>query len=432
MTKDTDYVKHNGGRPKPNKESCRQAASKYKYKSEFRAAEPRMYFKAYLQHWLDEFFPYHKPRKQKYTFDKCKELASACSSRREFRIKHPIAYERAYKNGWLDNLGLPDRKTTNRDAHRLVTDDDVISAAKKCSTSREFRTKHARLYSIAVKRKLLASFTWLDKNPEVLQGFYDNVYVYEFPEYKVAYVGRTVNPHMRDSNHRKPGDIVYEYALKAELSVPEPKYVYSKISIDEGRKKECEVMSDYRNKGWHLLNRQAGGGIGNLRRLSKRKLIAIAQKYEYVSDLKASDGAAYNALSKYGWLSECVWLKRKHGGPRPGMKKKEYVSKWADYEVCKAEAMKYNSRNAFRVGSGGAFEYAWKRGWVHEWFPAKLNDPRPVGKYDKETGVQLGTYASVADAATEAGVCNEAIRSVCLGKNHTCGGYVYKYLDKDK
>lgn len=424
--------KHKGGRPKPDKEECRLAASKYKYKSDFRAAEPRMYSKAYIQHWLDEFFPCHKPRTPKYTLSECKKLAMTCSTRREFRLNNPTAYECAYKNGWLDSLGLPDRKTTNSLAHKLVSDEEVIEIAKQCSSSREFRTKYARYYSMAVKRKLLASFTWLDKNPEVLNGFYDNVYVYEFPEYKVAYVGRTVNPMLRDAEHRKPGDIVYEYALKTGLDVPEPKYVYSKITIDDGRLKECEVMSEYRKDGWHLLNRQAGGGIGNLRRVSKKKLLAIARKYEYRSDFRRCDHAAYNAMYKYGWLAECTWLKRKHGGPTPGIPRKSYVSKWADYEVCKAEAMKYNSRNAFRVGSGGAFEYAWKQGWVHEWFPAKMNDPRPIGKYDKETGVQLGTYASVADAATEAGVCNEAIRSVCLGKNHSCGGYVYKYLDKDK
>jgi hypothetical protein len=90
--------------------------------------------------------------------------------------------------------------------------------------------------------------------------------------------------------------------------------------------------------------------------------------------------------------------------------------------------MKYSSRNAFRVGSGGAFEYAWKHGWVQEWFPTKLNDPTPVGKYDKSTGELLSKYPSVADAAKEAGVCNEAVRSVCLGKNHTCQGFVYRYL----
>ncbi len=431
MSNNTARTTKSVGRPKPNKEECRAAASKYLYKSDFRAAEPKMYSKAYIQHWLDEFFPIHKPRKQMYTLSTCREIAAGCSSRREFRMKNPTAYERAYKNRWLDSLGLPDRKSTNKNAHLLVSDDEVIAVAKKCSTSREFRTCYPRYYNMANKRKMLSSFTWLYKNPEVMNGFYDNVYVYEFPDNKIAYVGRTVNPAMRDADHRKVGDIVYDYAKKAGLSIPDPKYVYSKITIDEGRKKECEVMDEYRASGWHLLNRQVGGGIGNLRRISKRKLIAIARKYEYVADLRIADGAAYNALNKYGWLVECTWLKRKHGGPTPGMSKKDYISKWADYEKCKAEAMKYKSRDAFRVGSGGAFEYAWKQGWVHEWFPSKLNDPRPVGKYDKHTGELLHTYDSVKLAAKDAGVCNEAVRAACLGKNKTCKGYVYKYIEQE-
>ena len=428
MNREIINKKNKGGRPKPNKEECRLAASKYAYRTEFREAEPKMYSKAYIQHWLDEFFPQRKPRTQKYTLVTCTNLASKCKSRREFRLKYPTAYAKAYKSGWLDDIGLPDRKTTNRYAHMLVSDDEVIAVAKKCTTSHEFRTRYARFYNMANKRKMLASFTWLDKNPEVMHGFYDNVYVYEFEKYKVAYVGRTVNPRLRDADHRKSGDLVYEYAMKSGLEVPFPKYVYSKITIEEGREKECEVMAEYRKNGWHLLNRQAGGGIGNLRRVSKRKVISVARKYEYVSDLRTLDTAAYNALTKYGWIRECTWLKRKACCRRIGVPKKEYISKWADYDVCKAEAMKYSSRNAFRVGSGGAFEYAWKRGWVQEWFPTKLNDPTPVGKYDKSTGELLSKYPSVTDAAKEAGVCNEAVRSVCLGKNHTCKGFVYRYL----
>lgn len=429
MTTESTNIKNKGGRPKPNKDECRQAASKYRYKSEFRAAEPRMYSKAYIQHWLDEFFPEKKARTQKYTLDECKRLASVCCSRREFRLNNPTAYARACKNGWLDNLGLPDRKSTNMNAHRLVSDAEVIATAKKCTTSSEFRHKYKRFYNIANKRKMLMSFTWLDKNPEIMNGFYDNVYVYEFPNDRVAYVGRTVNPQLRDAEHRKPGDVVCDYADKAGISVPFPKYVYSKITLDDGRAKECEVMDTYRSDGWKLLNRQVGGGIGNLRRISKKKLMTIAHKYEYRSDFRCGDSAAYNALAKYGWLRECTWLKQKHSGPRPGISRKDYVSKWADYNVCKTEAMKYKSRNEFRVGSCGAFEYAWKQGWVQEWFPKKLNDPRPVGKYDRITGEQLCVYLSVADAANDAGVCNEAVRSVCLGKNKTCHGYVYKYME---
>jgi len=432
MSDELIKTKHKGGRPKPDKEQCRLAASKYQYISEFRANEPRMYSKAYGQHWLKEFFPCRKARTSKYTKDYCRELAAKCRTRREFRDKYNTAYHMSYENGWLDDLGLPDRNTTNRMAHRVISDEEVIACARKYDTISQFRHRDASMYGIAVKRKMLSMFTWLDYNPEITNGFYDNVYVYEFPDFKVAYVGRTVNPRLRDWNHRKSGDVVYDYAVAAGVDVPNPKYIHTNITLNDGRIKEGEVMKQYIDDGWTLLNRQRAGGIGNLRRVSKKQLLDIARQYEYVSDLTKEKPGVYKALSKYGWLIECTWLRRKHGGARPGTPNAEHVSKWADYDVCKAEAMKYNSRNAFRVGSGGAFEYAWKQGWVAEWFPAKLNDPRPVGKYDKRTGVQLGTYVSVADAAAESGVCNEAIRAVCLGKNHTCGGYVYKYLDKGK
>lgn len=429
MTDTTIKVKNKGGRPKPDKEQCRIAASKYQYISEFRENEPRMYSKAYGQHWLSEFFPNRKARKSKYTKEYCQSLASICRTRREFRDKFNTAYHVSYKNKWLDDLGLPDRKTTNRMAHRSISDDEVLICARKYDTISQFRHRDGKMYSVAVKRKMLGMFTWLDYNPEITNGFYDNVYVYEFPQFKVAYVGRTVNPSLRDLNHRKPGDVVYEYAIASGVEIPAPKYLYKKITLNEGRVQEGVVMEQYRDSGWKLLNRQRAGGIGNLRRVSKKHLLDIARGYEFVRDLMAERPGVYKSLSKYGWLSECTWLKRKHGGRTPGLRMVNYVSKWADYDVCKTEAMKYKSRNEFRVGSCGAFEYAWQQGWVQEWFPKKLNDPRPVGKYDRITGEQLCVYLSVADAANDAGVCNEAVRSVCLGKNKTCHGYVYRYIE---
>jgi len=431
MTEELVKTKNKGGRPKPDKEQCRLAASKYQYISDFRASEPRMYSKAYGQHWLNEFFPNKKPRTPKYTKEYCQKLAATCNTRREFRINYVTAYNVSYKRGWLDDLGLPDRKTTNRMAHLLIPDEDVIACARKYDTISQFRHQAGNMYEIAVKRKMLSMFTWLDYNPEITNGFYDNVYVYEFPEFRVAYVGRTVNPNMRDWSHRKPGDVVYEYATAAGVDVPSPKYIHRNITLNDGRIEEGNVMVQYRNNGWTLLNRQCAGGIGNLRKVSKKRLLETARQYNYVSDLRREKSGVYRALCKYGWLSECTWLKRKPGGRKLGISKSDYVSKWADYDKCKSEALKYKSRDAFRVGSGGAFEYAWKQGWVHEWFPSKLNDPRPVGKYDKRTGELLHTYDSVKLAAKDAGVCNEAVRAVCLGKNKTCKGYVYKYMERE-
>jgi hypothetical protein len=140
--------KNKGGRPKPDKEQCRLAASKYQYISEFRAAEPRMYSKAYGQHWLNEFFPSRKAKTSKYNKDYCRALASTCSTRKEFRSKYNTAYHVSYENGWLDDLGLPDRTTTNQMAHRVISDDAVIACAKKYDTISQFRHRDSNMYSI--------------------------------------------------------------------------------------------------------------------------------------------------------------------------------------------------------------------------------------------------------------------------------------------
>lgn len=59
----------------------------------------------------------------------------------------------------------------------------------------------------------------------------------------------------------------------------------------------------------------------------------------------------------------------------------------------------------------------------------KLNHKhRVVNQYDKE-GIFLKTFDAMMDAERELGISASLISAVCLGKNKTAGGYIWRYAD---
>ncbi len=51
-----------------------------------------------------------------------------------------------------------------------------------------------------------------------------------------------------------------------------------------------------------------------------------------------------------------------------------------------------------------------------------------VGQYDKKTGEKIKEFDSVREARDYTGVPEYGIKATCLGKSHTSGGYIWKYL----
>ena len=59
---------------------------------------------------------------------------------------------------------------------------------------------------------------------------------------------------------------------------------------------------------------------------------------------------------------------------------------------------------------------------------AHKKDMKPVGMYDKDTGCLVKEFCSVMEASRETGANDSSIVRVCKGKQHTCNGYIWKYL----
>ncbi len=129
--------------------------------------------------------------------------------------------------------------------------------AQKYSSRSEFQKGNKSAYNVALKNKWLNDYCWF-KSPLVLK---DHIYSYEFINLKAVYVGRTINPSMRDMEHRTKVNPVSSFAKSHNIFVPKMKILEKEISIKEGNIKEDEWLKKYEKNGWTILNITKNGSL---------------------------------------------------------------------------------------------------------------------------------------------------------------------------
>lgn len=97
-------------------ENCKEEASKYKTRVEYKRGSESSYQKSRINGWLDSICSHMKQNNNKpsnyWTFDRCEELAVKYKYRNDFKNGNRSAYGSAYKNNWLDIIcsHMPKRK----------------------------------------------------------------------------------------------------------------------------------------------------------------------------------------------------------------------------------------------------------------------------------------------------------------------------------
>lgn len=397
---------------KYSKEFCKTIASTCKTRKEFRLKHPNAYKKSLQKHWLDEFgLPYIK--QIKWTYDEFVKVARQCRTANDLHNNYPGAYRHAKKCGWLDAYQFPIPKRVCR-----RTDEEIIEVAKKYTSYSEFYKKERNFYDLAHQRKLLPQFTWLIRK-ENLNGvvYSDNVYVYEFKQYKVAYIGRTIDPirrHKEHSLHEK--GCVWKFAHNHNCSIPEPIYVYKNVNIKTGQRLEGEVMQQYRDNGWTLLNKAPAGSLGGMTQLSKSTCVNIAKRYMYKKDLFNERPEIYSALLRHKWMNQCTWLK-------------SYKRKWDDitFDEFTKIAMNYKTRSEFVSKCHALYDVANERGWIDILFKRRI-EPKPVVQYTKD-GTLVAEYKSVGEAARALHCDNDLIINCCKHRRKYTHNYRFEYKE---
>ncbi len=315
-------------------------------------------------------------RKRKWTYEKCQKEAKKYRTKTAFQKGNPSAYRYARINGFLKSF---DWFEEIRNPNGYWTKERCEEEARKYKTKGDFLKGCSAAHSASVRNGWLDDYDWLvDQRIDVVKGKIDSVYVYIFKDTKVAYVGRTLmrRQKKRDKEHifNFEADKVARYALEHHVPVPPMKILESNLTLEEGLDREDYWRNWYEQQGYTMLNKSATGiGKGSLGGIShgkwnSRTCREEAMKYKSSSEFEINSSGAYAAALRNGWLNDYTWF---------AVLKQEW-----NKQTCFNEAKKYKTRGEFFNGSRGAYIKALKTGWIDEYTWLYSRQTKPAGYWD--------------------------------------------------
>lgn len=362
-------------------------------------------------------------RCNKYTIEYALSIAHKYDSYSKFKHEEPELYDWCCRHKIIRDFTW-----LKRDKHLRYTDRELFDIARQYSNFSDFRQKEEKAYTTICKRHKKWIISFLKRNTDVIDGVIkDNVYVYEFADSKVAYIGRTVDLVSRHNAHStKLSSPVYRYATSIGVDVPKPKILTDRITIKDGGEIECQMIALYKKNGWTLLNSVPGGGMGGIGsgKLNNTKIVAICSQFKWWSDLIAVYPQVYNKIRKRNIKANFPWLKYKKL-PNGVWSK---MTKTNAYEYAK----QFDRRNDFAEEYPVLAKFCRKNGWMKEWFPDEESVvPKRVCQYTKD-GVLIAVYDNMVIAGQSTGITHQSIRSVIKRNRKTAGGFVWALESTDK
>ena len=329
------------------------------------------------------------------------EEAKKYKHRSTFKKESGRAYSVLRENHLLDEAC---KHMTKMDTITKWTKENCIEAAKQCKTKSEFNNKFCGAMTIAKKRG------WYN---ELLQYFipvgskYKRcIYVCEFSD-NHAYVGLTYNFEKRKKDHlRDKKSSIFKYISLTKLK-PLFKQITEYLDYQEAAIKEGEVLNEYKNNGWLMLNRVPTGGLGSkdeiVRKWTEEKCIEVAklcpsytffaqnykgamaycQKHNIVYKIKdilqpnyehtfwtkekaLEESKKYNTIKEFSEKNNGAYSFLLKNGLQKEMRKNKTLLQRDEWtlEEAQQEALKYDTKKTFREGSCGCYGVCQKRGWI--------------------------------------------------------------------
>lgn len=363
-----------------NYETCYKEALKYISKTAFRINSTTAYCVARDKGWLEEY-KWLKNYDELYDHDECFVEAQKYLYYNDFRANSHPYYMVARKRGWLKEFtwlikeyAEPHNKKWNYDT--------CYEEAKKYATKGAFGKGASGAYDVARRNGWLSDYTWFP-DFSASDAKVDSVYCYYFKEQNAVYVGRTLmyRQHIRDVEHNNyETDTVYKFAHLNNCTIPQMRIIEEYLTIQQGREREDYWRKQFEIEGRTILNKAATGGrsssIGALARgkWTFEKAYKIAKAFQTVNELCEEYGYLYKIAKAKGWLEKFDWFRGKEI-------RVEKQTKWTE-EVCRKEALKYNSRKDFRKYCKGAYDKAKEMGWLQNYTWLTYNKPHSEWDYN--------------------------------------------------
>lgn len=472
-----DWFKEPMKRNYYTKEKCFELAKQCSSITEFSDKFHTAYVVSLRKGYISEYFWLGRVHQNQYyyTEEKCREIASVYKTKVEFKKNNPSAYGKARRNGWLKTY---DWFVEIQKPNGYWNRERCYEAATKCSCASEMVKNFKVAYGIARKNGWDSEYVWFT-TPAVQKLNNEEkkheIYVYEDFVSKVCYVGLSKNVKQRDKGHRRlikgKADSVKKYFDSIGMNIPKPKILESGLTPEEAQVKEDFWKIEYAKNGWTLLNKaKTGKGTSSLGGFAKWDFEAVkkeAGKFTTLMDFANAKGSAYNVALANGWLDNFAWLLRADrvkwnydACKEEAMKycsRKEFKSnnlvayricfknKWIDdfywlpevkkgnghwnENTCREEAKKYKTLKEFRLQSGSAYNVSRNLGILNsfDWLYIDAhNTPKRVVQLTFEGNV-VGIYNTVHEAGVTTGITH--ISDCCMGKRKQSGGFIWKYAE---
>lgn len=147
-----------------SKKKCEEEALKYRTRSEFADLSGGAYEVARRNGWLDNYTWFEETKKPNGywdNYDSCYDAASKCKTKTEFIKRYLSAYLSAKENGWLEQYTWLNIK---RVSHNKKWDyNTVFEEAKKYTTKKEFSTNARGAYKVALANGWIKLYDWFEE-----------------------------------------------------------------------------------------------------------------------------------------------------------------------------------------------------------------------------------------------------------------------------
>lgn len=353
-----EICKHMKVPKKPNdywtKERCGVEALKYQSRAEFEKLCRGAYRVSKEKGWLGEICK-HMKALQKPRGYWTKERCSEEALKYQTRLKFQKSNEAAYTAARKNGWldSICAHMIEIKKPKGFWTKKRCAKEALKYETRTDFNTGSNGAYKTAVKEG------WLDEicthMLPVGNEYLRGLYLIINKRLNTVYIGLTSNFKRRKEEHLKGSRTNASEIMKEKDTdfIPLTDYV----SVEQATILELDFANKYEKEGYRLLNdRSRIGGLGGSRLKWTEELCKVeALKYNTRYEFQKGSRQAHAAAQRQGILENIC----KH---MVTAKREVYWTR----ERIEAEAIKYKKRSAFAKGSGGAYNAARKNGWLDE------------------------------------------------------------------
>ncbi|MDB9982737.1 GIY-YIG nuclease family protein [Gammaproteobacteria bacterium] len=332
-------------------------AKNFKSRTKFKKEHPSL-FSLLNSKENEKVFNEILPPRKIWTKESVLELAKNYTSRTKFIEENSGAYYAAISRlGCHEDLKrlLPDK----RGKELVWTKEKIQKVALLYKTRKNFQ--YSKQHSGAYRRAQRQG--WLDdvcKHMEVqLHGYLHCVYVIKNERLKTAYIGITRNKiEKRFSQHRSENNKTSSRSISTLSDTEFIQLTDYLLKPEDVKNIETSYAEEYALLGYKVLNKKGAlGALGYSEAIWTFESVSReAKKYNTHAEFVAGSSGAHSAAYRNGWLDEVTSHMQLFKKPR---------GYW-NLEKAWDEAKKYQSRKQFAEGSGAAYDFASRNGYMDQ------------------------------------------------------------------